>query len=78
MIHGLRIRIAKRLYNWSVWFTPSVESSPLYDSLPDELKAPRDASVEVADEVEQWQPEQHGNVIIAEPELMVLHRRGKV
>jgi hypothetical protein len=37
----------------------------------------KDAVVEVDDRPNQWSPEQHGNVVTAEPKLMSMHRRGK-
>lgn len=37
-----------------------------------------DAAVEADGPDEQWQPEQHGNVVVVEPDLMFQHRRGKL
>lgn len=49
-----------------------------YKSLPAELQIPLDAAVEADGPNEQWQPEQHGGVVIVEPDLMFQHRRGKL
>jgi hypothetical protein len=58
-----------------------------YGELPEKVNAtevksvlgqPLDDVVEVEDTLEQWGPEQSGNVIIVEPDLMTQHRRGKI
>lgn len=38
----------------------------------------RSALVEADDTPLTWQPEQHGNVVIAEPDIMAAHRRGEL
>lgn len=78
MINKLRIRLSKLLYKLTVWVTPPVEDTEEYKLLPEELREPRDAAVEASDLLDQWQPEQHGNVVIVEPELMTRYRRGKL
>lgn len=74
----IRTRLAKRLFKWSIKLVPQPEDTPEYKLLPDELKEPQDAAVETDGLPEQWQPEQHGNVVIVEPDLMFQHRRGKL
>lgn len=71
----IRIKLAKFLFRISAWLVPAPEKTEAYKSLPDELKIPMDAIVEVNEEPLTWTPEQHGNVVIAEPTLMTLDRR---
>ena len=77
---SLRIKLARRLFKWSVRLAPQPEETEAYKSLPEELKMPLDAAIEVeTDEGNpQWTPEQHGNVIIVEPDIMNRYRRGKL
>jgi hypothetical protein len=72
---NLRIRLAKLLFKWSVKLSPPPERTEAYKSLPDELKIPMDAVVELNEEPLTWTPEQHGNIVVAEPTLMALDRR---
>lgn len=57
--------------------TPPLEDTAEYKTLPEELQQPLDAAVETDGPADQWQPEQHGNSVIVEPDLMFQHRRGK-
>lgn len=75
---SVRTRLARRIFKLSVWLTPAPEDTPEYKLLPDELKTRTDAAVEVDDQSPTWQQEQHGNVVIVEPDLMFQHRRGKL
>lgn len=74
----LRITLSKWLFGISIKIVPKPEDTPAYKLLPDELKIPQDAAIEADDLLEQWQPEQHGNVVIVEPDLMFRYRRGKL
>lgn len=78
MINKLRIRLSKLLYKLTVKITPPLEDTEEYKLLPEELQEPRDAAVELDDQPAYWQQEQHGNVVIVEPELMTRYRRGKL
>jgi hypothetical protein len=42
------------------------------------LDQPHDAVVDQTEAPVQWAPEQHGGVVIAEPDMITLHRRGKL
>lgn len=78
MIVKLRIRLARWLFRLSAKLAPEPEETEAYKSLPAELKEPRDASVEADDTIEQWSPDQKGNVVIVEPDIMHKFRRGKL
>lgn len=71
----IRTRLAKLFWRLSLALVPPPEATEIYKSLPDELKQSTDASVEVEDGYEQWAPEQQGNVVIVEPEIMHQYRR---
>lgn len=75
---NVRIKLAKQLFKVVAWIAPPPEQTEEYKSLPDELRLSQDAVAEVDGVPDQWQPEQHGNSIIAEPELMNRYRRGKL
>lgn len=59
----------------SVRIAPPPEKTEAYKLLPEELQEPRDAAVETDESALHWVPEQHGNVVIVEPDLMVKYRR---
>lgn len=75
---NLRIKLARFFWKLSIKLTPPVEHTEAYKTLPEELKQSTDAAVEVDSPPEQWQPEQHGNSVIVEPDLMFRYRRGKL
>lgn len=78
MIVKSRIRLARLLFWLSTKVVPLPEETEAYKTLPDELKPPSDAAVEADDTIDQWKPNQSGNVVIVEPELMYRYRRGKL
>lgn len=76
----LRRRIGKNLINLGMWVHGPFEEIKLTDDRPlkEALGEPLDAVIEAADTPAQWSEHQTGNVIVAEPELITLHRRGKL
>jgi hypothetical protein len=81
MMGRLKQRIGKRLIRIGIGLhggEPEAEKTAYSTEVKQVLGQPLDASVEVEEAPQQWQPEQSGNVIIAEPELMHQYRRGKL
>jgi hypothetical protein len=79
MMGRLKQRIGKRLIRIGIGLHGSEpDQKVITTEVKQTLGQPLDASVEVEEAPQQWQPEQSGNVIIAEPELMHQYRRGKL
>lgn len=71
--------IARRLITLGIRIYGQTDDEKVLDSdLKQALDMPLDAVVEVDDIPEQWKPDQKGNVVIVEPELMVKYRRGQL
>lgn len=73
----LRRKLGKKLVDWGMRLYGDMPADQSITSVKTVLEQPLDAAVDASYEVQTWQPEQHGNVIIAEPELITLDRRGK-
>jgi hypothetical protein len=76
----LRRRIGKNLIRLGMWVHGPFDKVVLTDDRPlkEALDLPLDAVVEAEDTPMQWSEHQTGNVIVAEPDLITLHRRGKL
>lgn len=74
----IRLKLARLFYRWAKRLAPEVKRDVDHSGLMTDLVIPQDAVVEADETAEQWQPEQHGNVVIAEPPLMRQYRRGKL
>lgn len=73
-----RQRLGKRLISLAIRIYGSQLPSDTKHEVNETLDIPEDAMVEQDETPEQWQPEQHGNVVIVEPDLMVKYRRGQL
>lgn len=74
----LRQRLGKRLIAFGIRLHGTKLQPETKHEVNEALSIPEDAMVEADGKPEQWQPEQHGNVVIVEPDLMVKYRRGQV
>jgi hypothetical protein len=77
-VKRLKSKLGKWLIGVGLWLhDDDVDAKPT--EVKQALGESLDAAVEVPDGLTpQWSPEQHGNVVMAEPELMILERRGKL
>lgn len=75
---GLRQWAGKHLISFGIRVHSTKLEAHTKHEINETLNIPEDAMVEADETPEQWQPEQHGNVVIAEPDLMVKYRRGKL
>jgi hypothetical protein len=73
---ALRQRLARKLINIGIRLHGPFETEQTA-MLPTVPTAHHDAVVEVTDERVDWHPKQHGNVVIAEPDIMAEFRRKK-
>lgn len=75
---GLRQWLGRRLISFGIRIHGTRLEAETKHEVNEALHIPEDAMVEAEELSEQWQPEQKGNVIIVEPDLMVKYRRGKL
>jgi hypothetical protein len=57
---------------------PQSDPGASVTDIKEALEEPTDAVVHVSDRPSVWSPEQHGNVIVAEPKMISLERKGKL
>lgn len=71
----LKTRFGNKLIRWGLRLspTPPVSTTDIKEALGESTSAVVEAHLEAP----RWTPEQHGNVIIAEPDIMKEFRRNR-
>lgn len=71
----LKRALGNRLIRWGLQLSPvpPVSKTDIKEALGESTSG----VIEAATEAERWKPEQHGNVIIAEPDIMKEFRRNR-